>query len=85
MPGRWLLRTHFCLFYQINEGITSYLLDMIINHTFYFLAYYIYILIIYILLINQPEKSVERVIKEEIRAGDGTRTRDSLLGRQIVT
>jgi len=42
-------------------------------------------LIIYILLINQPEKSVERVIKEEIRAGDGTRTRDSLLGRQIVT
>ncbi len=48
MLGRWLLRTHLCLFYQANEDITSYLLDKISNHPFYFLAYYLYIYHIYI-------------------------------------
>ena len=42
----------------------------------------IYLLIILTCSINQPGKEVEMVVKEEVGAGDGARTRDSLLGRQ---
>jgi len=48
MPGTGLLRTFFCLFYQINKGITSYLQGVISNHAFYFLAHYLYIYYIFI-------------------------------------
>ena len=84
MPGRWLLPKLFCLFYHVNEGITSSYIYATGKHTFYFLAHYPYIYYIYVVNKSAWEGRCEGD-KKKRRAGDGARTRDSLLGRQGVT
>jgi len=84
MPGRWSLRKLFRLFYHVNDGITSSHIHTTGNHIFYFLAHYLYIYYIYVVNKSTWEGRCEGD-KKKRRAGDGARTRDSLLGRQGVT